>query len=207
MDVFSFFLSFVFQLFLILDPVGNMPIFLSLTESNSHKERIKIAKRAVIIAGIVLIFFVLFSWIILSYFGISIYAIQIGGGILLFFIGIEMLYGRNTKTKFTESEHELASKQEDVSVTPLAMPLLAGPGSITTAILFSQSSPFLTYNLILIGGIVIVLSISYLLLANSDKIIEKLGELGTKALVRFMGLMIVFISVQYIINGMKFFFL
>lgn len=202
-NVIGFFLTFLLQFFLIVDPIGCMPLVWSITRKNTQKERIAMVKKAIIIACIIHLVFALAGRYLLAYFGIKVSAIKIGGGLLLFLIGLEMLYGRTTRTEMNEKEEEVAVELDDVSVTPLAIPLLAGPGSITTVLIFSGMSTSLVYYLMLILGIVIVLACSYVVLYQSERIRRFLGELGTKVLVRFMGLMLVFLSVQYVINGIR----
>ncbi len=198
-----FFLTFILQFFLIVDPIGGMPIFWSITRKNTHEEQVSMIKKAVIIATIIHLIFAIGGHYILDYFGIQIASIKIGGGILLFLIGIEMLYGRTTYTELTDKEEKVAIELDDISVTPLAIPLLAGPGSITTVLIFSGMSNSFLYYLTLILGIFIVLLLSYIILTQTHKITKILGELGTKVVVRFMGLMLVFLAVQYIITGIK----
>ncbi|MFH1432984.1 MAG: MarC family protein [archaeon] len=202
-EMFSLLLIYVFQLFLIVDPIALMPVFLSITRDNTHKERIRMARISSMVASFILLIFAFFGSLILDYFHISISAIQIGGGMLLFFIGFEMTYGKYPGSKITDKEHDIAVQMDDVSIAPLATPLLAGPGAITTVLLFSggAGSPYhyaaLTFAILIIGVL------SYVFLALSDRITSLIGELGTKVLVRLMGLMLVFISVQYFINGLN----
>lgn len=198
-----FFLTFLLQFFLIVDPVGGMPIFWSITRSNTSRQRSLMIRKAVIIAAFVHLVFALGGRYILDYFGIQISAIKIGGGILLFLIGLEMLYGRTTRTELDEKEEKVAIELDDVSVTPMAIPLLAGPGSITTVLIFSGMSTSVLHYLLLIVGIGIVLLASLLILVQTERITKLLGQLGTKVLVRFMGLMLVFLAVQYVINGVR----
>ena len=131
------FATIVFNLFLIIDPIGCLPIFIAITKDNTKKERRAMIRRAVIIAFLVLVFFAIVGHPLLSYFAIGTPAMRIAGGILLFIIGIEMLYGRVSRTETTEKEEEEAVEKEDVSITPLAIPFLAGPGAITAVVLFS----------------------------------------------------------------------
>ncbi len=199
----GFFLTFLLQFFLIVDPIGSMPIFWSITRNNTQSERIIMIKKAVVVACLIHLVFALLGRYLLDYFGIKVSAIKIGGGLLLFFIGLEMLYGRTTRTEMDEKEEKVAIDMDDISVTPLAIPLLAGPGSITTVLLFSGMSISFLHYFALIIGIIIVLFLSYLILAQSERIRKFLGELGTKVVVRFMGLMLVFLSVQYVIDGVR----
>ena len=199
----SFFLTFLLQFFLVVDPIGGVPIFWSITRNNTPRERASMVKKAIIIACVIHLVFVLAGQYLLAYFDIKISAIKIGGGILLFMIGMEMLYGRITRTEIDEKEEKVAIELDDVTVTPMAIPLLAGPGSITTVLIFTGMIASWLYLVAIVIGILIILLISYLILHQSDKVSKFLGELGTKVLIRFMGLMLIFLSVQYVINGIK----
>ena len=199
----GFFLTFIFQFFLIVDPVGCMPIFWSITRGNTRAQKKSMITKAVVIAFVIHLVFAVGGHYILDYFGIGMGAIKIGGGILLFLIGLEMVYGRTTRTEINEKEEKVAIELDDVSVTPLAIPLLAGPGSITTVLIFSGMSVSLSYYVALVLAIVLVLLVSLVILIQTDRITKALGELGTKVLVRFMGLMLVFLAVQYVVNGIK----
>jgi multiple antibiotic resistance protein len=112
--------------------------------------------KAVVIALIIHFVFAVGGHYILDYFGIGMGAIKIGGGVLLFLIGLEMVYGRTTRTEINEKEEEVAIELDDVSVTPLAIPLLAGPGSITTVLIFSGMSSSVPHYLVLLLGIMLV---------------------------------------------------
>src|SRR5262245_1932638 len=120
----------VLSLFVIVDPVGCLPVFAAITRRKSREQRRATIGRAVTIALCVLVVFALAGHWMLAYLGIGMPAVRIAGGILLFLIGIEMLYGRVTQTSTSAGEEEEAVEKDDVSVTPLAIPLLAGPGSI-----------------------------------------------------------------------------
>ena len=202
-NLISFFLTFLLQFFLVVDPIGGMPIVWSITRNNTQKERVSMIKKAIIIACIIHLVFALGGHYLLNYFAIKVSAIKIGGGLLLFLIGLEMLYGRTTRTEIDEKEEKVAIELDDITVTPLAIPLLAGPGSITTILIFSGMNSSLLYQLMLVVGIVIILIAAYIILSQSGRISNFLGELGTKVLIRFMGLMLIFLSVQYVIDGIK----
>ncbi|MGC9310401.1 MAG: MarC family protein [Candidatus Aenigmatarchaeota archaeon] len=194
---------FAVQLFLIVDPLAIVPVFLTLTKSNSRKERIRIARVSVVVASVVLLVFSFFGSWLLAHFGISINAVKIGGGLLLLIIGFEMVYGKYTGSELTEKEQHLATRMDDISITPLAIPLMSGPGAITTVILFSGSAGSASGYLIMILGIILVGIASYLIISNSDRIKKALGDIGTKVVVWVMGILIVFLATQYIIDGLS----
>jgi multiple antibiotic resistance protein len=194
--------SFV-ALFIIVDPIGNVPIFISLLESFKMENRNSMIRRAVVIATIVLIIFTLLGNYIFLYLRIEMYSFMIAGGILLFIIALEMLYGRKSRTENTPEEETEARKKEDLAITPMAVPLLAGPGAITTGIVLFNSAETIVNETILIGNILLVFLVSYIILAKSGKIFKLLGETGTKVIVRIMGLLLLAIAVQFVITGVS----
>lgn len=135
------FLSLLLTLFLIVDPVGCLPLFAAITRARGASERRAMVRRAVWVAFAVLAAFALAGNWVLERLGIGLPAVRIAGGILLFIIGLEMLYGRVSRTETTAPEEQEAAEKEDISITPLAIPLLAGPGSITAVILLADSGP------------------------------------------------------------------
>lgn len=192
---------FVVQLFVIVDPLAAVPIFLAITVSHTKQERRSIARRGCSIGLLAIVFFLVVGPSLLRYFAINTSAVQISGGLLLFVIALELLYGNPTGTQTSSTEERLAEKKEDVSVTPLAIPLLAGPGAIVTCLVFSSQATDALSVLILIGGAVIVFLAAYLLLHWADELARVFGELGMKVAVRIIGLILAFIAVQYVING------
>lgn len=191
----------LFQLFLIIDPVAAIPIFLAITKDNTHKERKAMVFRATVVAFLVLAFFAIIGRQMLTYFNISMSAVQIAGGILLFTIGIEMLFGRVTRTETSEHEEKVAAEKEDVSITPLAIPLLAGPGAITATMLYSHQNmagPF-----VVIVALFLITMISCIILNLSEKLHQYVGPIGLKVIGRVMGLLLTFVAVQLFLNGLK----
>ena len=192
----------IFNLFLIIDPVGCLPLFITITKSNTPAQRRKMILKATIIAFFVLSFFAIVGKPLLDYFGIGIPAMKIAGGILLFIIGIEMLYGRVSRTETTEKEEKEAIRKQDVSVTPLAIPLLAGPGAITAVMLFTGSAVGFSGVMLVILAIFLVLAIAYILLRLSGVILKYSGQLGVTVAARVMGLLLVFMASQLVVDGL-----
>ena len=128
---------------------------------------------------------------------------QICGGILLFVISLDLLYGRATGTETSSRETRLAEIKQDISVTPLAIPILAGPGAIATSIIFAGRSTGLLDFAVLIAGSITVFAATYLCLHWADQLNRVIGDLGMTILTRLMGLLIAFISVQYVIDGVR----
>lgn len=199
----NFALSSFITLFIIVDPVVNVPIFMAILSDFSKENRRKMVKKAVIVAAIVLIIFTLAGKAIFHYLGIEMYSFRIAGGILLFIISIEMLFGRRPGTKGSKKEEEEAIGREDVVVTPLAVPLLTGPGAITTGIVLFNEAEGPAGQAVLFGSIVIVYVLSYFILSRSEKAFEILGHTGTMVIVRIMGLLLAAISIQFVITGIE----
>ncbi len=194
---------FVIQLFIIVDPLAGIPIFLAITPNKTRIERRIMAQRSCIVAFLVIAFFLLAGPSILGYFGIKTSAVRICGGILLFLIALELLYGRVTGTETSSREERLAEEKEDVSVTPLAIPLLAGPGAIATTLVFAGRADGPLSVAVLVGGAAVVFAVVYLFLHWADELAMVIGALGMKVMTRIMGLLLAFIAVQYVIDGVR----
>jgi len=188
--------------FTIIDPIGGVPFFLSITAGYSDVERKMIALKASLTAFITLLLFLWMGKYLLSFFQISVSSFKIAGGILLFLIAVEMLFGKTTQVKTTEKETLKIKEKEDVSIVPLGIPYLAGPGAVTTTIILGETSNLYT-KLGLSGIIFLVILITFLIFSQSSKISKLLGELGTKAVVRILGLILASIAIEYIITGLK----
>ncbi|QER42044.1 MarC family protein [Thermodesulfobacterium sp. TA1] len=201
MEISFLFKSFI-TLFTIIDPIAGAPFFLSITAGYPEKERQKIALKASLTALITLLIFFWLGRYVLALFQISLSSFRIAGGTLLFITALEMLFGKTTQVKTSEKEATQVKELEDPSVVPLGIPYLAGPGAITTAIILGESPEF-SVKLALSGTIFLVILITYFILSASTKIFKHLGELGTKAVVRILGLILASIAIEYIITGLK----
>lgn len=188
-------------LFLIVDAVGNVPIFLALLEPFKSSDRDAMIRKAVTIAALVLLLFTFLGNYIFSALGIEIYSFKIAGGILLLIISIEMLFGRKSRTESSVEEEDEARRKEDLAITPMAVPLLTGPGAITTGIVLFNSAKSVVDQALLILDIFAVFLASYAILINSGFVYRVLGATGTKVVVRLMGLLLSSIAVQFIITG------
>jgi len=196
------FWAFSLQLFIIVDPVAGVPLFLAITPHNSGEERRAMAGRGCLVAFLVVTFFLFGGPPVLAYLGISTPAVRITGGVLLFAIALEMLYGRLTGTQTSRREARLAEAKADISITPLAIPLLAGPGAIATSLLFSRRAASAADYLGLLAAAATVFALAYLMLAKASTLARLWGSLGTTILTRVMGLILAFLAVQYVIDGL-----
>ena len=197
------FANIVLSLFVIVDPVGCLPVFATITQRKSKEQRRATIRRAVTIAFCVLVVFALVGHWMLAYLGIGVPAVRIAGGVLLFLIGIEMLYGRVTQTTTSAGEEEEAAEKDDVSITPLAIPLLAGPGSIAAVILLSGDAGAVREVLPVVAAIVLVMGTSWVLFSTMDTLLRVLGRIGVRVVGRVMGLLLLFLSVQQVIDGLR----
>ncbi len=194
MDFLSELFKAVIALFIIVDPFGNIPIFVGLTDSMEDKQRKRIFNVATIVALILLLVFSFAGQEILSLFGLSIYSFEVAGGLLLLIISIRILIS-NT------SSHEHSENPESMGAVPIAMPLLVGPGAITTTIFNIQ-----TYGVyIAIIAVVAVLAVTWVILRFMNKIYRILGKTGALVIARVMALLIAAIAVQYILTGVTHF--
>lgn len=194
---------FTVQLFIIVDPLAGIPIFLSITPDKTKTERQILARRGCIVAFFVIVFFLVAGSRILSYLGITTSAVIICGGILLFVISLELLYGKASGTGTSSREEKLAEEKQDISVTPLAIPILSGPGAIATTLAFAGQTTSLPAYATLIVGTAIVFISAYAALHWAEELAIAIGTLGMKILTRIMGLLLAFIAVQYVINGIQ----
>lgn len=181
----------VIALFIIVDPLGNIPIFISLTKNFDKNQRRQIFRSATLTGFFLLIIFALTGQLILTFFGISIYSFMIAGGILLLVIAIKLLI---------EGEwHEPAGSLESLSAVPIAVPLLVGPGAITTTIFSIQN-----FGLIVtILSVMIVFALVWVMLRLIDPVNKFLGKSGSSIIARIMAILIAAIAIQYIISGVS----
>jgi multiple antibiotic resistance protein len=202
-DMVTFTLLSLSSLLIIINPLGATLTFVSLTSSLGPEDRKNIAVESCRYALAILLGFALAGGIILQLFGITIEAFRIGGGILLFVIGMEMVYARTSRTKLTATEKYESMETEDISVTPLAIPMIAGPGAITTTIVLMNeatgSFPQIAVILISIG---IAILVTYFMMARSDLIVSRIGQKEFRAINRLMGMLLIAIAVQFVITGL-----
>jgi len=197
----SFFIASFVALFTIINPFNAASVLISLTPHKSIEERKIIAQKAALTAAFLLIIFSVAGKFILGLFSITIDAFRIGGGILIFSLGYKML---NSKRKYFHSEHEEkhAREKEDISIIPLAIPFMAGPGALTTAIvLMTQAKDVPMNQASVILGIIIVSFICYYILSRAHIIEDYLNITARRIITTIMGLLVLVIGIQFIING------
>ena len=197
----QFFIFCLTTLFTLINPIGITPLLVVMTERFSKDERINIAKKATLTAFTTLILFAILGSFIFNFFGITIEAFQIMGGILFFRNGLRMLDAKVGRSRTTPAEQEESQESDDIAISPIGIPLIAGPGAITATMLLSSQTPQL-YSYATIGlSISVVLSFVYLILRNGDVLIRVLGTSIMRIIQRLMGLILLVIAVQFVING------
>lgn len=203
----DFFFKAFASLFIIMGPFSIVPVFISLTDGYSKSEKNLIIKKAVLTGSLICLFFMITGKYIFAIFGFSIHSFRTAGGILLLLMSISMLQAQRSRIRMTEKEHLEGKEREDVSVFPLAIPIIAGPGTISTVILLVGEIDY-HYQW---ASLVLALSLSAILitiiLSLSDRLYRILGTTGFNILTRIMGLILAAISVEYIFQGVKSFFL
>jgi multiple antibiotic resistance protein len=203
-DIIAFTLLAFSSIIIIINPLTATLTYVSLTEQFDKAGRLKVAKESSRYALLILLVFTLLGAIILQLFGITLEAFRIAGGILLFGIGMEMVYAKASRTKITATEKYESIEADDVSVIPLAFPMIAGPGAITTTIvLMNETAGAAVEIIILIAAILTTIVITYFMMVHSDTIVAKIGQRESRALNRLMGMLLIVIAVQFIINGLK----
>ncbi|MGB3092708.1 MAG: MarC family protein [Candidatus Zixiibacteriota bacterium] len=197
----AFFGTAFVSLFLVVDVATNMPIFLSLTEKYSAPDRRIIARTALLVALGIQLLFVIFGNYIFGYLNIKLYSFSIAGGILLSIVAMEMLFGRKSRTEYQQKEQE--EEKENITIVPLAIPLHTGPAAIITGmIIFGQADTLLLKGVFVLATVCVYLA-SMLILFKSDIIFKIFKPLGMKVITRVMGLILLTLAVQFVVNGIK----
>jgi multiple antibiotic resistance protein len=189
--------------FALVDPFGALPFFVSLTEGFSDADRAIVRRRAVIVLGVVLGLFALVGRFLFAAFGLTLAAFEIAGGIILFIVAYDMLHGEVTRTKLTDEDREEAiARRDEISVVPLGIPLLAGPGAISTVMIYEGSAgndPFMVAAVFL--AIAVTTAATYFILKYGQKIFRYFGKTGIMAMTRVLGLLLAAVGVQFVIYG------
>ena len=190
------------SIFFLVDPFAALPTFLAVTAGQDRTRRRQTARKATLTAWIVLTAFSVAGKYLFQLFGISLPAFEIAGGIILLLIGLDMLAAKRSPTQESHEEAEAAAEKEDAGIVPLGVPMLAGPGSITSVMVLVGQVQVWWQMAAILGSILVTAVVSFLVLGNSDRVARGLGETGIRILVRVMGLLLVALAVQYFVNGM-----
>ena len=194
--------KFTIALIVITNGFSAIPIFLSLTPDNTNAERKRIALKAGLSIAIIFAVVILFGSFILSIFGISVSAFKVAGGVIIFMLGISMLNSKQSGIKHTRQEHEYAKEKEEIAIVPLALPIIAGPGTISTLVVYSNSYVSIWQKLILVGiSLGVALGITLLLLF-ATKVGKYLGVSGIKIASRVMGMLLAALAIEMVVAGL-----
>jgi multiple antibiotic resistance protein len=189
------------SLLAVLNPLSAIPMYVAMTANFDRQRRADTVRRATLTAFVVMVAFTLTGRYILQFFGITTHAFQIAGGIIFFAIGWDMLNARRSSVKTTvEEETEYAAK-DDIAIIPLGMPSLAGPGTITTVIALDSQAKTWSDSASIYVAIVLVCLIAWAILAAAPYVLRKLGTTGMNIFTRVMGLLVMVIGAQFVING------
>ena len=199
----AFYAAVIVSLFAIVDPIGTLPFFVALTEGFDEADRQIMLRRAVLVAGGLLAVFALVGRFVFAAFGVSLAAFEIAGGILLFVIAYDMLQGEIGRTRLSAQDREDAvARRDEISVMPLGIPLLAGPGAISTVMFYegnAGSDPYLI--LATFVGVVITTVATFFILRYGQRILRAMGRVGVMAMTRVLGLLLAAVGVQFVLNG------
>ncbi len=181
--------------------MGIMPVFITMTADLTPEQRKITARKATFVAFVTIIIFAFSGQLLFKFFGISVNSFRIVGGVIFFLMGMDMLQARLGKVKINNSE--VKKYVNDISITPLAIPILCGPGAITNSIVLMEDATTISHKLILVAAVLFVLLITFVLLLSSSRITKLLGETGNNVLMRLMGLILMVIAVEFFFSGLK----
>ncbi len=196
------FVSTFATLFVVIDPVGCAPIFAGLVSGASHREAVKIACRATMVASLVLLAFALIGTQLLASLHIELDAFRIAGGMMLFLIALEMVFEKRTRRR-EERAGQVQAPPEDIAVFPMAMPMMAGPGSIASIMLLMARATGWDSKLVVLAALAAVLGLTLLSLAAAGPLMKVLGTRVEGVITRLLGVLLGALAVQYVIDGLR----
>lgn len=198
------FISAFVTLFVVIDPPGCAPIYASLSAGAGDAQRRSMAIRAILIAGGILIFFAMFGEALLNFLHIDLDSFRIAGGIMLFIIAVDMVFERRTERRHDRAERIRATPEvEDVSVFPMAMPMIAGPGSIASVMLLVAQSDGLPRALVIFGALILVLLLTLAALLLAAPMMKIIGAKAETVVTRLLGVLLAALAAQFVIDGLK----
>ena len=184
----------------IVNPIAVIPTYLVITQKDSAERRARTARRACISAAAILIAFAVAGRQIFSVFGITIDAFRVAGGLILWVVAMDMLHGER-RTQEGQQEITEGATKEDVALAPLAMPMLAGPGAISTIMVLSSQATGMAEKIAVFVAILVTMAIAWVVLRVGDKVVLRMGETGIRVMTRIMGLLLAAIAMQFVISG------
>lgn len=199
MDQITTLLLYFTSFFTLMNPLGIMPVYLTMTSSLTKKKRSQTAIKATITATLTLVLFAFAGRYLFDFFGISVAGLKVVGGVIFFIVGYDMLNARLSRIKIKEEEVE--EYVDDISITPLGIPMIAGPGAITNAIVLMGDAPDYTTKLMVVIAIILVALVILFSLLGASAILKFIGDQGTKILTKLMGLIVMVIAVEFFFAG------
>ncbi len=190
------------SIFFIVDPLAAIPSFLVMTSEDSEEKRRRMARQSAWTCFLVLMVFSLAGTLIFKLFSITLPAFKIAGGIILFLVAIDMLQARRSSTQEVTEERLEGAEKDEIGVTPMGIPMLAGPGAISTVMVLMGQSRNWWQVIPVFAAIAITALASYYILAGANRVRRFLGEIGIRILMRLMGLVLTALAVQFVINGL-----
>ena len=187
--------------FTLANPLGTMPVFLSMTKGMDNAQRGRIVRRACIMSLIILIGFTIGGQILFSLFGISANGFRIAAGFIILKIGFDMLQAKYSNVKLSDEEVKVYA--DDISITPLAIPMLCGPGAIANGIMLMENATTWQMKVTLLLSIAVIYLLTYVILRASTRLVPILGETGNNVMMRLMGLILMVIAVECFVGGLK----
>lgn len=199
-NVVQFALLTLTSMLFIVNPIAVIPTYLVITQKETARQRAGTARRACIAAACILVAFAFAGRQIFSVFGITIDAFRVAGGLILWVVAMDMLHGVR-RTQESETEITEGASKEDVALTPLAMPMLAGPGAISTTMVLSGQASSMPQKVAIYLAIVVTMAIAWVVLRVGDRVVLRMGETGIRVMTRIMGLLLAAIAIQFVITG------
>lgn len=190
-------------LFTVVNPLGITPIFAAMTEKFSNDDQKRIAQKGILTGSIVLIVFTLLGSFIFRFYGITVEAFQIMGGVIFFRSGLRMLDAQVGRSRTTQSERDEFKDSDELAISPIGVPLITGPGAITGVVILSGKGTSEYSILVLLLSVIITMSLFYLILRAGNYLAKRIGIAGMRVIERMMGLILMVIAVQFIINGVE----
>lgn len=200
-ELFNFAVLSFASLFTMINPLGVIPVFVTMSADLAPRQRLATARKASITAFLLLLLFGLTGRFIFQFFGISVDSLRVVGGVIFFFIGYDMLQARLTRTK--HDEETVSEYVNDIAITPLAIPIICGPGAIATVIVLINDASSIAHHLIIYGTVLVLITLTYLGMIGGDRVLRFFGNSGTKVMVRLMGLIVMVIAVEFFFGGLR----
>jgi multiple antibiotic resistance protein len=185
----------------LVNPLSVMPLFMTMTADLNEASRVKTARKAILTSFLTMLAFALSGQLLFQFFNISVDSFRVVGGIIFFMMGQDMLQARLSRVKV--DEESVKQYVTDISITPLAIPMICGPGAITNSIVLMEDANDLPKKGILIASMLVVNFLTYLAMVGSGKISKLLGETGNKIMMRLMGLIVMVIAIEFMLNGLR----